>query len=71
MSNYTITTLDFLVDLNNFLEEQEELGIKYSYTFRGDNNEDRTWIDLEVWIEDESNGEVLTLFDFNKEGDEQ
>ena len=60
------TTLDFLIDLNAFLREQEELGIKFSYTYRGDQDEDRAWVDLEVWVADENDGDVVSLFDLDK-----
>lgn len=60
------TTLDFLMDLNAFLKEQEELGIKFSYTYRGDQDEDRAWVDLEVWVDDEWDGDVVSLFDLEK-----
>ena len=60
------TTLDFLIDLSAFLREQEELGIKFRYTYRGDQDEDRAWVDLEVWVDDENDGDVVSLFDLDK-----
>ena len=60
------TTLDFLMNLNTFLREQEELGIKFSYQYRGDQDEDRAWVDLEIWTDDEYTGDVVNLHDLNK-----